>query len=84
MKSRDNIDEAISLPVEERPHLVDSLLQSLTKPETEIDKRWTAVANSRLQELLHGDVKAEKEFNKAIVYYEEIEHRLRYAFVWEV
>ena len=57
MNTRDIIDEAYSLPVEERVRLVDSLLQSLNKPETEIDKKWTAAARRRLHELQNGSVK---------------------------
>ena len=58
MNTRDLIDVAYSLPVEERVRLVDSLLQSLSKPETELDKKWTAVARRRLQELRNGSVEA--------------------------
>ena len=58
MNTRDLIDEAYSLPVEERVRLVDSLLQSLNKPETELDKKRTAVASGRLRELRDGSVEA--------------------------
>ena len=58
MNTRDLIDQAFSLPVEERVRLVDSLLQSLNKPETDFDKKWTIVAHRRLQELRNGSVKA--------------------------
>ncbi|MFP3960184.1 MAG: addiction module protein [Spirochaetaceae bacterium] len=58
MNTRDLIDEAYSLPVEERVRLVESLLQSLNKPETELDEKWTAVARRRLQELRNGSVEA--------------------------
>ena len=44
MNTRDLINEAYSL------------LQSLNKPETELDKKWTAVAHRRLQELQNGSV----------------------------
>jgi putative addiction module component (TIGR02574 family) len=58
MKTKDLIAEAISLPVEERAMVVDSLLKSLNPPESEIDKKWAAVAKRRLEELRSGEVKA--------------------------
>ena len=57
MNAKDVIDEAISLPVEERALVVDSLLRSLNRPEQEIDKKWTEVARRRLNEIRSGTVK---------------------------
>ena len=57
MKTKDLIAEAISLPVEERAMVIDSLLRSLNPPETDIDKKWITVAKRRLTELRSGDVK---------------------------
>ena len=51
------IDEALSLPVEERALMVDSLLKSLNMPDPDIDKKWIAVAKRRLAELRSGQVK---------------------------
>jgi len=58
MKTKDLITEAMSLPVEERATVIDSLLKSLNPPEPEIDKQWAAVARRRLAELRSGAVKA--------------------------
>ncbi len=58
MKTKDLIAEVISLPVEERAMVVDSLLKSLNAPESDIDKKWAAVAKQRLKELRSGEVKA--------------------------
>ncbi len=51
------IHEAVSLPVEERALVVDSLLRTLNPPDPEIDKKWAAVAKRRLEELRSGRVK---------------------------
>ena len=59
MKTKDLIAEAVSLPVEERALLVDSLLRSLNAPESAIDKKWIAVAKDRLQQLRNGEVTAQ-------------------------
>ena len=56
MNTKQLIDEAVSLPVEERALVVDSLLRSLNNPETELDKKWGVVANRRLSELRNGSV----------------------------
>lgn len=58
MKTKDLIAEAISLPVEERALVVDSLLRSLNAPEPEIDAKWAALAKRRLQQLRSGEITA--------------------------
>jgi putative addiction module component (TIGR02574 family) len=58
MNTKQLIDEAVLLPVEERALVVDSLLRSLNQPESEVDKHWTQEAQKRLTELRTGCVKA--------------------------
>ena len=58
MNTKQLIDEAVSLPVEERALVVDSLLRSLNQPESEIDKKWANEAKRRLDELWSGRVEA--------------------------
>ncbi|MCI5210690.1 MAG: addiction module protein [Candidatus Electrothrix sp. ATG2] len=57
MKTQQLINEALSLPVEKRTLVVDSLLRSLNHPESAIDKEWAAVAQRRLAEIKSGSVK---------------------------
>ncbi len=57
MKTKKLIEEALSLPVEERAMIADSLLRSLNMPDTTIDAQWAEVARRRLQELRSGKVK---------------------------
>lgn len=67
MNTKELIDEAVSLPVEERTLIVDTLLRSLNQPESEIDKKWAAAAKRRLEELRSGTVEAvpgEEVFDK--------------------
>ncbi len=56
MKIKDLINEAESLPVEERALVVDSLLRSLNPPDSKIDQRWASVAQKRLKEVRSGAV----------------------------
>ena len=58
MNTNTLITEAVSLPVEERAMVIDTLLKSLNLPESEIDKKWAAVARRRLNELNSGQVKS--------------------------
>ena len=58
LKTKDLIEEVISLPVEERAIVVDSVLRSLNPPDSEIDRKWAAVVRRRLSELRSGEVKA--------------------------
>lgn len=56
MKASVLLDEAISLPVEERAHLVDCLLQTLNPPDAPHAVAWAAVARRRLDELRSGKI----------------------------
>ena len=44
MNTRTLINEVISLPVEERTLIVESLLKSLNHPESEVDLEWAGIA----------------------------------------
>ena len=58
MNTKELIDEVVSLPVETRALVVDSLLRSLNQPESDIDRKWAAIAQRRLAEMRSGSVKA--------------------------
>lgn len=53
-KTQQLIDVAVSLPVEERALIVESLLRSLNRPDSEMDEKWAEEANRRLSELRKG------------------------------
>ena len=55
MKTKDLITEVIDLPIEERAMVVDSILKSLNPTQSDIDKKWAAVAKQRLKELRSGE-----------------------------
>lgn len=57
MNAKQLIDEAVSLPVEERALVVDSLLKSFSLSSADIDEQWLAVARNRLKEMRAGDIK---------------------------
>jgi len=58
MKTKEIIEEIVSLPVEERALVVDSLLRSLNSPEPEIDAEWAKESTRRLEELRSGKVRS--------------------------
>jgi putative addiction module component (TIGR02574 family) len=49
-------DEAEQLPPADRIEIVERLLNSLDKPDPEIDQAWAAEAERRLDEYLAGGV----------------------------
>lgn len=58
MNTADLITEAMSLPLEERAILVDSLLKSFNSPKSDIEKEWGALAKRRLEQLRTGETVA--------------------------
>lgn len=58
MKTNELIDEAASLPLEERARVVDSLLQTFNHPDETDAAAWLALAQRRLAELRSSQVRA--------------------------
>jgi putative addiction module component (TIGR02574 family) len=58
MKMKKLLSEIISLPIDDRVVVVDSILKSLNPPESKIDKKWIATAKRRFSELNSGEVMA--------------------------
>ncbi|MBM3137642.1 MAG: addiction module protein [Chloroflexi bacterium] len=56
--TKEIIQEAVALPVEERVIVVDSILRTLNPPNPDIDKVWIGVAKRRLAELRSGRVRS--------------------------
>ena len=52
------IEEAESLPVEERVLVIDSLLRTINPTLADVEVEWMNVAKRRLAELRSGTVKA--------------------------
>lgn len=58
MNTKQLIDEAVSLPVEERALVIDILLRSLNPPESDIDNKWAQEAKRRLADLRSNRITA--------------------------
>jgi putative addiction module component (TIGR02574 family) len=56
--AEDVLKEAILLNPTEKAMLVDHLISSLDKPDTELDKLWANEAESRLDAYNQGKIKA--------------------------
>ncbi len=67
MDTKELITEIISLPVDDRVMIADTILKSLNPPNSEIDKKWIETAKRRASELYSGKIKAisgDEVFNK--------------------
>lgn len=56
MNTKELIAEAISLPLETRALVVDTLLRSFNQPEPEVDNQWATIAEKRLTDMKTGIV----------------------------
>jgi hypothetical protein len=67
MSTKEILNEIMSLPIEQRAMLADSLLKSLNTPEAAVDNEWLSLAKARFEELDNGTVNTvngEEVFNK--------------------
>lgn len=56
--AKEIVEQAETLPVEDRLLVVDSLLRTLNPPDAKVDRKWAEVAKRRLAELRSGRVAA--------------------------
>jgi len=57
MNTAELIDELVSLPLDERALVAESVLQSLNQPDAGVDDLWAKLAQERLAEIHEGRVK---------------------------
>ncbi|MHC4884758.1 MAG: addiction module protein [Planctomycetota bacterium] len=58
MTTKDLLDEALSLPVEQRVLIADRILRSLNAPDPDAEAEWLDLARSRRAELQTGSVES--------------------------
>jgi putative addiction module component (TIGR02574 family) len=66
-RTEEIIEQAVSLPEDDRIRVVDALLTSLNQPDPETEREWAAVAQRRFHELRSGKavgVSADEVFAK--------------------
>lgn len=56
--TKELIDEAISLPLENKAKIVDSILKSMNSTNETIQDKWIKLAKKRLKEIQSGKIKA--------------------------
>lgn len=67
LQTKELISEAVSLPIDIRAKLIETLLLSINPTNKEIDKLWEEEAEKRVDEIKKGKVKlipGEKVFKK--------------------
>ncbi len=52
------LEEALTLKPAEKAELIDRLISSLDKPDTEIDELWAKEAENRIDAYERGEIKA--------------------------
>ncbi len=52
------MDDVMNLSPVKRAKLIDQLLSSLDKPDTEIDKKWKKEAENRLKAVREGKIRS--------------------------
>ncbi|MBX3164111.1 MAG: addiction module protein [Bacteroidetes bacterium] len=57
MKTKDILQEALSLPAEQRVQIAEDLLKSLNAPQKDNDKVWASLAEKRWEEIRQKKVK---------------------------
>ena len=68
LSKQELIEEVLSLPIEDRAYIIDSLIISMNPIDTDIEHQWIEVSKRRLNELRAGKVNGvpgDEVFNKS-------------------
>jgi hypothetical protein len=74
------IEDILSLPVEDRAYIIDSLKTSLNPINTDIDSKWIEIFGKRLKELQKDEIKVspgEDVFDKI---WERFQNEVHFSF----
>ena len=67
LSKQELIEEVLSLPIEDKAYIIDSLIRSMNPIDSDIDRKWIEVSKKRLNDLRSGRVKGvpgDEVFNK--------------------